>query len=78
MAGGFSSRAFQLNIRYSKKLSEIMPSYNFMSKKNSIAAKVSNAKKILMEPNLFNQEDIAEMVNECVRILTDTKTKNPA
>lgn len=52
-----------------KKLSELVPSYDFMSKKTSIAAKVSNTKRALKEPSLFNQEDIEEMVNECVKKL---------
>ena len=52
-----------------KKLSELMPSFDFASKYSSIAVKVSNAKKALSEPSLFNEEDIRTMINECLKKL---------
>ena len=52
-----------------EKLCKIIPQELVNQKIQSIRSKVSNTKTKMMQPTLFNQDDIEEMVNECLRRL---------
>ena len=52
-----------------EKLCKIVPQELVMKKRPSIQVKVSITKKALSEPTLFDQNEINEMVNECLKRL---------
>lgn len=55
-----------------EKLSKLVPMELLKQKIQSIRTKVSSAKTRMLQPSLFNQSDIEEMVNECMRRLAES------
>ena len=52
-----------------EKLSKKKPDFDFWKKNKSISARVSQEKRKLVEPTLFSDQEINEMVEECMRRL---------
>ena len=52
-----------------EKLSKKKPDFDFWKKNKSISARVSQEKRKLVEPMLFSDQEINEMVEECMRRL---------
>ena len=54
-----------------EKFSKFVPPEILKQKRPSIQVRISQLKKALSEPSLFNHEEIQEMVNECLREMWD-------